>query len=191
MQLTCEWQPLLCAVLLRPPAMAGAELGHRRVQGTGVALPARSHAPPCPAGRAPPHRFSFSVLLWEIITGERPERGSLRHPRVPEECPQVRLHPAFLAVAWLRPCLLPLPSCTCASCCWHCSAAGGAAHTLPAWRVLSVCLEGRGASRHVQHSSFLSHNCTPALPRPHHLADPPYNAGGCGSHAPVWQPGAI
>ena len=28
------------------------------------------------------------VVLWEIITGERPQRGSLRMPRVPAECPQ-------------------------------------------------------------------------------------------------------
>ncbi|KAL4855424.1 Mitogen-activated protein kinase kinase kinase 9 [Chlorella vulgaris] len=32
--------------------------------------------------------YSFGVLLWEIITGERPLRGNLRMPRVPEECPQ-------------------------------------------------------------------------------------------------------
>ena len=29
--------------------------------------------------------------MWEIITGEQPQRGSLRLPRVPEECPEVRL----------------------------------------------------------------------------------------------------
>lgn len=28
------------------------------------------------------------MLLWEIITGERPLRGNLRLPRVPEECPR-------------------------------------------------------------------------------------------------------
>lgn len=27
--------------------------------------------------------------MWEIITGEQPQRGSLRSPRIPEECPQV------------------------------------------------------------------------------------------------------
>ncbi|KAI7842912.1 hypothetical protein COHA_003423 [Chlorella ohadii] len=32
--------------------------------------------------------YSFGVVLHEIITGERPMRGSLRMPRVPEECPQ-------------------------------------------------------------------------------------------------------
>ncbi|PRW56736.1 Serine threonine- kinase CTR1 [Chlorella sorokiniana] len=32
--------------------------------------------------------YSFGVLLHEIITGEQPMRGSLRMPRVPEECPQ-------------------------------------------------------------------------------------------------------
>lgn len=32
---------------------------------------------------------SFGVVVWEIITGERPQRGQLRMPRVPEECPQV------------------------------------------------------------------------------------------------------
>ncbi|PRW57729.1 Serine threonine- kinase CTR1 [Chlorella sorokiniana] len=32
--------------------------------------------------------YSWGVLLWEIVTGERPQRGQLRLPRVPEECPQ-------------------------------------------------------------------------------------------------------
>jgi serine/threonine protein kinase len=32
--------------------------------------------------------FSMGVVMWEIITGERPQRGNLRAPRVPEECPQ-------------------------------------------------------------------------------------------------------
>ncbi|KAI7843630.1 hypothetical protein COHA_002870 [Chlorella ohadii] len=32
--------------------------------------------------------WSMGVVLWEIITGERPQRGQLRRPRVPEECPQ-------------------------------------------------------------------------------------------------------
>lgn len=32
--------------------------------------------------------FSFGVLLYEIITGERPVRGRLRVPSVPEECPE-------------------------------------------------------------------------------------------------------
>ncbi|KAL4418721.1 hypothetical protein ABPG77_008592 [Micractinium sp. CCAP 211/92] len=32
--------------------------------------------------------YSFGVVLWEIITGEKPTRGRLRAPRVPEECPQ-------------------------------------------------------------------------------------------------------
>lgn len=32
--------------------------------------------------------YSFGVVLWEIITGERPQRGRLRSPRVPQECPQ-------------------------------------------------------------------------------------------------------
>jgi len=31
---------------------------------------------------------SFGVVLWEIITGERPKRGCLRLPQVPQECPQ-------------------------------------------------------------------------------------------------------
>ncbi|PSC67771.1 Serine threonine-kinase CTR1 [Micractinium conductrix] len=32
--------------------------------------------------------YSFGVLLWEIMTGELPQRGSMREPRVPDECPQ-------------------------------------------------------------------------------------------------------
>ncbi|KAL4428401.1 hypothetical protein ABPG75_002490 [Micractinium tetrahymenae] len=32
--------------------------------------------------------YSFGVVLWELLTGERPLRGHLRLPRVPEECPQ-------------------------------------------------------------------------------------------------------
>jgi tRNA A-37 threonylcarbamoyl transferase component Bud32 len=32
--------------------------------------------------------FSMGILLWEICTGERPRRGDMRLPRVPEECPQ-------------------------------------------------------------------------------------------------------
>ena len=35
---------------------------------------------PCPV---PPH----SQVLWEIVTGERPQRGSMRPPAVPQECP--------------------------------------------------------------------------------------------------------
>lgn len=32
--------------------------------------------------------YSYGVLLWELITGERPVRGHLRAPLVPDECPQ-------------------------------------------------------------------------------------------------------
>ncbi|KAL4439258.1 hypothetical protein ABPG77_004160 [Micractinium sp. CCAP 211/92] len=32
--------------------------------------------------------YSFGVVLWELLTGERPVRGHLRLARVPEECPQ-------------------------------------------------------------------------------------------------------
>ncbi|KAL4428402.1 hypothetical protein ABPG75_002491 [Micractinium tetrahymenae] len=32
--------------------------------------------------------YSFGVVLWELVTGERPVRGQLRLPRAPEECPQ-------------------------------------------------------------------------------------------------------
>lgn len=32
--------------------------------------------------------YSFGVVTWEIITGEKPVRGHLRSPRVPDECPQ-------------------------------------------------------------------------------------------------------
>ena len=31
--------------------------------------------------------YSYGVVLWEIVTGEAPERGRLRDVRVPEECP--------------------------------------------------------------------------------------------------------
>ncbi len=40
------------------------------------------HCPAC-------FRFSFHVLMWEVFTGEKPKRGSLRTVRVPDECPQV------------------------------------------------------------------------------------------------------
>ncbi len=42
--------------------------------------------------------FSFGVLLWEIITHERPSRGQLRDFRVPEECSQgiAEMHEACL-----------------------------------------------------------------------------------------------
>ncbi|EFN57123.1 hypothetical protein CHLNCDRAFT_21563, partial [Chlorella variabilis] len=32
--------------------------------------------------------YSLGVLLWELCTGEYPSRGSMREPRVPQECPQ-------------------------------------------------------------------------------------------------------
>eukprot|EP00884_Botryococcus_braunii_P020082 jgi/Botrbrau1/6758/Bobra.0324s0042.2 len=32
--------------------------------------------------------YSFGVVLWEIVTGERPRRSCRRAPRVPEECSQ-------------------------------------------------------------------------------------------------------
>lgn len=31
--------------------------------------------------------YSFGIVLWEIVTGERPLRGQTRELRVPEECP--------------------------------------------------------------------------------------------------------
>ena len=37
----------------------------------------------------PPQQLRASCVLQEIVTGERPMRGQLRIPRVPEECPQV------------------------------------------------------------------------------------------------------
>jgi hypothetical protein len=43
--------------------------------------------------------FSYGVVLWEIITKERSQRGNWRPVRVPDECPaeveallQVRMH---------------------------------------------------------------------------------------------------
>lgn len=33
---------------------------------------------------------SFGIVLWEIVTGEIPTRGTMRDPKVPDECPQVR-----------------------------------------------------------------------------------------------------
>ena len=32
--------------------------------------------------------YSFGILLWEIVTGERPQRGGMRPVDVPDECPQ-------------------------------------------------------------------------------------------------------
>ncbi|PSC73546.1 Serine threonine-kinase CTR1 [Micractinium conductrix] len=32
--------------------------------------------------------YSFGIVLWEIVTGLRPQRGCIRSPLVPEECPQ-------------------------------------------------------------------------------------------------------
>ena len=42
--------------------------------------------------------YSFGVLLWEIITHERPSRGQLRDFQVPEECSQsiAEMHEACL-----------------------------------------------------------------------------------------------
>lgn len=31
--------------------------------------------------------FSYGVILWEIVTHERPHRGGLRDCKVPQECP--------------------------------------------------------------------------------------------------------
>lgn len=33
--------------------------------------------------------YSFGVVLWELATGEAPQRGQLRDVKVPEECPLV------------------------------------------------------------------------------------------------------
>lgn len=54
-----------------------------------------------------PHPRSLGVVMWEIVTGERPQRGSLRMPRVPEECPQASLGglAACLHFVWLLPSL--------------------------------------------------------------------------------------
>lgn len=32
--------------------------------------------------------WAFGVLCWQLVTGEHPQRGAMRAPRVPEECPQ-------------------------------------------------------------------------------------------------------
>ncbi|PRW58424.1 serine threonine- kinase isoform B [Chlorella sorokiniana] len=32
--------------------------------------------------------YSLGIVIWEIVTGEIPTRGTMRDPRVPEECPQ-------------------------------------------------------------------------------------------------------
>ena len=32
--------------------------------------------------------YSFGVVLWEIVTQDKPRRGQLRTTRVPAECPQ-------------------------------------------------------------------------------------------------------
>ena len=31
--------------------------------------------------------YSLGVVLWELVTGETPVRGSMRAVRVPEDCP--------------------------------------------------------------------------------------------------------
>ncbi len=67
--------------------------------------PRLTRPPPAPSTPSPPARraapellwgarcteradiYSFGVVLWEIVTGERPVRGQLRDVRVPEECP--------------------------------------------------------------------------------------------------------
>ena len=63
--------------------------------------PLRRPSHPPPARRAAPEIlmggshctsavdiYSFGICLWEIVIGEHPQRGNLRAPRVPEECPQ-------------------------------------------------------------------------------------------------------
>lgn len=32
--------------------------------------------------------YSYGVVLWELATNERPERGMLRPPKMPQECPE-------------------------------------------------------------------------------------------------------
>ena len=59
----------------------------------------RRNVAPCPAPSHP-------QVLWEIVTGERPQRGSLRAPLVPTECPQVvadLIHRCTLADPTARP----------------------------------------------------------------------------------------
>lgn len=59
------------------------------------------------------------MLLPQIVTGERPQRGSLRMPKVPEECPQVRLcHDLRPTSCQLLPtCRLRQPADSCVSYC--------------------------------------------------------------------------
>lgn len=53
--------------------------------------PAALTAPPplcSPQPPPPPAALQPAVVLWEIVTGERPNRGKMRLPLVPDECPE-------------------------------------------------------------------------------------------------------
>ncbi|KAK9812123.1 hypothetical protein WJX73_009346 [Symbiochloris irregularis] len=47
--------------------------------------------------------WSFGVIMWELMTGERPQRGQYRSPRVPKEAPAS-------AVALIQICMLEDPT---------------------------------------------------------------------------------
>ena len=78
-------------------------------------LPAR-----CPVMSADcPHYFnavqadiySFGVVLWELATGEAPQRGQLRDVKVPEECPLVRALFELLGYLHAEACKCSIPLC--------------------------------------------------------------------------------
>ena len=56
--------------------------------------------PPSPLSPFSPPA-SLGIVLWEIVTGEIPSRGTMRDPTVPEECPQVGSGRVGSCVCWL------------------------------------------------------------------------------------------
>lgn len=92
---------------------------------------------PCPrsglcllALASAPQPASCAARLQEIATGERPQRGHLRPPRVPEECPRVRQRraPARAARSAAWPCTAntsAAPLCPAGGCRPHCRLPAG------------------------------------------------------------------